>query len=351
MKKVYEALKQRKEPIYIYGAGEIAQLTDRKLKENHIPVAGFVVDDSYATDGAWKKTDLIGKGEPFVLIRAIWSSYFKSDADILSEWDGCQGVYQCADIYEGGTIEEISEAFYLSHKKSFDNVYDHLEDELSRASFQAFLSSKMENDNMYLIPYVVTPQYFFEDSPWQLGKNECLVDCGAYDGDSIMDFAHATDSQYAYIYALEPDVESCKAIECNMRKHNLENVEIVPKACGKEISVQSFTSNVMGIYADADGEITVEVDRLDNIVSGDHKVSIIKMDIEGAETDTLLGAKEIIQDDRPILMVSIYHKKDDLYRSFDIIDSMVTDYVYYLRIHKVLAVDIVLYAVPRERIK
>ncbi len=204
---------------------------------------------------------------------------------------------------------------------------------------------------MYLIPYVVTPQYFFEDSPWQLEKNECLVDCGAYDGDSIMDFAHATDSQYAYIYALEPDEDNCKAIERTLQKHDLKDVEIVQKASGKEASVQHFTANGMGGKIDADGEITIEVDRLDDIVSKDRKVSIIKMDIEGAETDTLLGAKEIIQNDRPILMVSIYHKKDDLYRSFEIIDDMVTDYVYYLRIHKVLAVDIVLYAVPRERVK
>ncbi len=91
MKKIYEELKQRKEPIYIYGAGEIAQLTDRKLKENHISVAGFVVDDLYATDDVWKKTDLIAKSEPYVLIRALWDSYFKSDADILSEWGGVSG--------------------------------------------------------------------------------------------------------------------------------------------------------------------------------------------------------------------------------------------------------------------
>ena len=45
----------------------------------------------------------------------------------------------------------------------------------------------------------------------------------------------------------------------------------------------------------------------------DKSCNFIKMDIEGAEFPALQGAMEVIQRDRPILAISIYHSVEDLY--------------------------------------
>jgi FkbM family methyltransferase len=41
----------------------------------------------------------------------------------------------------------------------------------------------------------------------------------------------------------------------------------------------------------------------------------IKMDIEGAEIDTLKGAERIITTDHPNLAASLYHTPEDFYRA------------------------------------
>ncbi|MBD2515490.1 FkbM family methyltransferase [Nostoc sp. FACHB-973] len=50
-------------------------------------------------------------------------------------------------------------------------------------------------------------------------------------------------------------------------------------------------------------EITVETDMLDNILLDiNQKVSLIKIDVEGAELQVLVGAKNIIKRDKPIII-------------------------------------------------
>lgn len=50
---------------------------------------------------------------------------------------------------------------------------------------------------------------------------------------------------------------------------------------------------------------------LDNLVAPDEKITYIKMDIEGAEYDSLKGAERIIRSHKPNLAISIYHQPMD----------------------------------------
>lgn len=98
------------------------------------------------------------------------------------------------------------------------------------------------------------------------------------------------------------------------------------------------------------GEEEIVVDTIDNI-AGEWDVSIIKMDIEGSEIDALNGAIDTIQRCRPILMISAYHKKDDILKIFDFVNKNAEGYEFFFRCHKPIAIDAVLYAVPKERVK
>ena len=61
------------------------------------------------------------------------------------------------------------------------------------------------------------------------------------------------------------------------------------------------------------------------------KITFLKMDIEGAEWDALLGCGRIISQDHPKLAVCVYHGYDDLWRIPALIESMNPDYEFYLR--------------------
>lgn len=53
---------------------------------------------------------------------------------------------------------------------------------------------------------------------------------------------------------------------------------------------------------------TVDVVKLDDYFKNrENKIGLIKLDIEGFEEDALIGAEEIIKNDKPVLLVAGYH--------------------------------------------
>jgi len=75
------------------------------------------------------------------------------------------------------------------------------------------------------------------------------------------------------------------------------------------------------------------------------KVTFIKMDVEGAELESLMGAHDTILRDRPKLAVCIYHKYEDMVRIPLYIKSLAPDYRLYVRHYSNNASETVLYAV------
>ena len=61
------------------------------------------------------------------------------------------------------------------------------------------------------------------------------------------------------------------------------------------------------------GKVSVEVDSLDNVL-GEGAVSYIKMDVEGAEAEALMGGCEHLAKYIPKLFVAGYHRDDDLWK-------------------------------------
>ena len=88
----------------------------------------------------------------------------------------------------------------------------------------------------------------------------------------------------------------------------------------------------------------VQVVSLDRVL-GDEIVSFIKMDIEGAEHNGLLGAEKQIRANRPKLAISIYHKPEDMWDLPGLILSFQPDYKLYLRHYSIAASETVLYAI------
>ena len=75
------------------------------------------------------------------------------------------------------------------------------------------------------------------------------------------------------------------------------------------------------------------------------RITFIKMDVEGAELKSLMGACNTIRRDRPKLAISIYHKDKDMVRIPLYIRSLIPDYRLYVRHYSNNANETVLYAV------
>ena len=71
------------------------------------------------------------------------------------------------------------------------------------------------------------------------------------------------------------------------------------------------------------------------------------MDIEGAETEALAGAKQLIARCRPALAICIYHSDEDMLRIAEYLFSTLEDYSFHVRHHSLNWQDTVLYAIPK----
>lgn len=91
------------------------------------------------------------------------------------------------------------------------------------------------------------------------------------------------------------------------------------------------------------GTEMIRVVKLDDVVK--EKVSFIKMDIEGMESEALMGAEYIIQRDKPKLAISVYHKCNDIFTLAEQVLSYRADYKLYLRHYTPNCDDTVMYFV------
>ena len=93
------------------------------------------------------------------------------------------------------------------------------------------------------------------------------------------------------------------------------------------------------------GENHIDVVTIDETIDENDRVTFIKMDVEGAELESLKGAKHIICRDKPKLAICIYHKPEDMTEIPLYIKSLVPEYKIYVRHHCNSDGETVLYAV------
>lgn len=188
----------------------------------------------------------------------------------------------------------------------------------------------------------VTTVEYFGDDLLEIGEHEIYVDCGAYNGDSVLDFISYCKGKYDRIVAFEPDKKNFESMKNNLGE--FYGIELANAAIGKSSGKTRFSAaGQMGGFIDSEhGNQNVNMVCLDDYFHA--PVTFIKMDIEGAELDALNGATRILKEYRPKLAICVYHKVEDIYTIPKFLKSIVPDYRLKLRQHKPCIYGTVLYA-------
>ena len=105
-------------------------------------------------------------------------------------------------------------------------------------------------------------------------------------------------------------------------------------------------SLVTGVQGAAKAKIRqVQGQALDEL-AGEHPVTLINMDVEGAERLVLQGCRQVITRDRPKMLIAAYHRSEDLFALPQQIAAIRPDYRFYLRHYRYIpAWDVNLYCV------
>lgn len=256
--------------------------------------------------------------------------------------------YKCAVAdYIGYTSEEIDNPceLILNNMNEYIALYNILEDDLSRKTLKNRLNYLITYDNKYL-EEILRPaeNQYFEPSIYELTSEDYFVDCGAFDGDTLGVLMENVNHNIAGYYGFEPDRGNYSKILSKVADY--DNTFIYNKGVFRYDTTLKFNAfNNAGSKLGDDGNVQVEVVSLDSCLK-DKKVSFIKMDIEGGESDAILGAKNIIVNQKPVLAISVYHKFNDLYELPSLIENLGVSYKYYLRHYRLRSAETILYAIP-----
>ncbi|MEH2414964.1 FkbM family methyltransferase [Nostoc sp.] len=226
-------------------------------------------------------------------------------------------------------------------------------DEQSRHEYLVQLRWRMVLDFDSLSSPVSQEQYFPQDI-FTLSPTDVFVDCGAYNGDTIESFLKHQSSFLGRIIALEPDPNNFKKLQGyvdTLPKSLQEKVTILPLAAAAQRKKLRFaaTGTVSSVVTNT-GKLEIDGVPLDELLN-DTVPTFIKMDIEGAELDALLGTQKIIQNASPILAICLYHCQDHLWRIPLLLKSLSSQYRFFLRPHGEECWDLNCYAVPVTRLK
>lgn len=355
-KQIAKEIKKLDLPVFVYGYWtQVTLESSAALVMNGVEIEGYIQTDKL------KKPLVVGGRliEPreleqykngYILIKGCLEHCFFDDELFRLGWKGCKAVFEVTDLGENkGIVEPISIEYFRNHFVYFLKIYNTLGDSKSKDSYEGFLRTKLFGDNTKQKVNVEPVEYFFEGSPWDYQDDDIFVDCGAYDGDSMLSYINACRGKYKEIIACEPDKGNFKKLKETVKDKSIRDVIPLNIGVYEEKGVINFNSTeTMESRVDSEGD-SIEVDAIDNFCDG-KSISIIKMDIEGCELKALKGARKTITESRPILMICAYHKEEDIISIFQYIESIVKGYRWYFRCHRPSTYEAVYYIVPEERI-
>lgn len=231
-------------------------------------------------------------------------------------------------------------------KKMLDYTDANLADQESRDIIHNRCKTFLTGDLSYIDKNEINSHSYFSQDFYPISSDEVLFDCGAFTGDTIEDFVTFTNKKYKKIVAFEPDEKNVKRLNAFIN-NKIENVVVIQKATGDKNGKVAFLNNGNMFsktvdVKDSSDELSVDIVRLDNYI--DYHPTLIKMDIEGAELDSLIGATQIIKTLKPKLAICIYHMPFDFYEIPKFLKSLVPEYKFKVRQHESGFCETVLYA-------
>jgi len=344
-------LRESKKPVIIYGAGVYAYVLKRFLAANGIAVAAVMVDAAYRSDAAFMGLTLTTTEESAGRLGdchvVVGITNYPMFVDKLAKL-GATAIH-VIDIpdYLNMPNAFMDREFVTAHSAQFDHAAGLFADDLSRETYIAAINTKVNENLDYIRPHVRLDNLYFPSSEFPLREDEVLLDVGGFTGDTVREFHHLTQGRYAKIISLEPGEENFGKLQATIATLGLAKVLPLKIGAWDEKTTLRFTTKEMHIdnQITDDGVQQIEVDTIDAILSSlGGSVSLIKLDINGAEHRALCGARETIRRDRPRIVVRL-HRKEDFFRLPILLKEAAPEMQLYLRQRNFMSMMVVLYGV------
>ncbi|PLR90842.1 FkbM family methyltransferase [Bacillus sp. T33-2] len=230
-----------------------------------------------------------------------------------------------------------------NRRDKYDWLHEKLYDAKSRETLQHLLDFRYNYniDAADHFNYDLESQYF--DDLIKFNSEEVFVDCGGFDGETTKKFI-SKNPYYKKIFYFEPSPAAYH--ESFNKLKSFKNIEFLNAATYDKNCFLTFDATKGSASGLSDGgDIKVRAVKLDEII--DERVTYIKLDVEGAEYSSLLGAERLIKQYSPKLAVCVYHDQADFWRIPELVLSFNPKYKVYLRHYTEGVLETVMYFIMK----
>lgn len=349
---LWHRLQTESRPILVYGMGNGAEKILALSQEYGVTISGIFASNDHARTVEFQGYSVMSYDEAMkkytdAVILVAFGVY---QEDVLRRIEALSVTHTVLipDLpLLGGNI--LTPKAVENNQDSIKSARALLSDEKSRRVFDAMLKAKLTGE---LLPH------FSEDTTrnadmelLQLNSHEHYLDLGAYNGDTIKEFLSHVDGKYDAIHAFEPDTHNFRKL--SEFTQSIPNATLYPYASWNTETTLIFSGkggrncamkpDLPGQYKHLHEVAAIPVDSLNA------DFSYVKMDVEGAEAETLRGMRQLLCRCRPKLLISCYHKPDDFITLPLLLEALRPGYRMYLRRNRCLpAWEIQLYCIYPE---
>lgn len=332
----WDILKDETRPIYLYGMGDGAVKILNVFNQYDIKISGIFASDDFVRGHSFmgfkvmKLSEIEAICQDFVIVLAFAVGR-QPMYDHIMELSKRHIIYAPdVPVVVDGSLFTLE--YCQKHEEEIQTVYDMLMDEKSRNTFADVINFRLSGKIQYLDKNVSTREEVFNDII-KLSNNETYVDLGAYNGDTILEFVDTVNHKYDKIIGLEPNYKNFKRLTKNTS--NIENLEIYNYASWDKKETLLFSSGagrMSTIQKDISSKVrevqAINVDSL--FLNGSNMPTFLKMDVEGAEKNTIMGCENIIKNGCK-MAISLYHRNEDIFSIPLQIHNINKDLKFYIR--------------------
>ncbi len=342
---VWQRLQRCNKPVVIYGMGDGAVKILQVMKQYDIVPAAMFASDDFARGNIFmgykveKLADIEQRYQDFVIVMA----FAVKDIPTIERIYAISQKHELVapDVPVAG-VNLFTMDFVHEHENEFLQVEQLLADEQSKKVLHNMVNFKLSGKLHYLSECTTEIEEAYE-TILRPTSQESFADLGAYRGDTIAELLHYAGG-CKRVFAFEPDEKTYKkllaaveqmglqdkAVCAQMAAYSHQEVLEFDSRAGRQSALRE-TSLVSGVQGAAKTKIKqVQGESLDNL-AGEVPVTMINMDVEGAERQALEGCRKIIQKDKPKMLIAAYHRSEDLFALLLQIREMRPDYRFYLR--------------------
>jgi FkbM family methyltransferase len=228
-----------------------------------------------------------------------------------------------------------------------------------RKAYKMDLSSIGYQVKLFYVPFAIIFAFVLHqyecglsDQVVKAKEGDVVIDAGGCYGDTALYFAHEA-GENGRVYSFEFLPENLEIFERNISlnpelSHRIHLVKMpLWSKSGEQLFVEGTGPGTrVSPNASRPDAARLETITIDDMVRSEKldRVDFIKMDIEGAELESLRGAENTIRQFRPKLAISVYHKLHDLWKIPLYIDSLGLGYRFALRHFTIHAEETILFA-------